>query len=114
MSITNKTYQPVQAITVVAAENLPQFRFVSHDGTLCGDETRALGVTEIDWVSGEAVSLITLGTIIIESSEAIAAGADVTSAADGKAKTATSTDPVNGRAIEGCGSGGFARIKLVP
>ena len=114
MAISNKTYQPVQSLTVQAAEDLPAFRFVSHLGTLCSDATRALGVTEVDWLSGEYAQAVSLGTIAIETATTINAGADVTSAALGKARTATGSEPVNGRALESCSGAGFIKLKLVP
>jgi len=115
MGINKKTYQPVQAVTVKATEDLPAFRFVSVSGGLCGDAERALGVTETDWINGEYAAVVTLGNISVEASGAIPAGSDVTSDTDGKAKLATTGNPVNGRAIEGCSSAGeFVKIKLVP
>lgn len=115
MAVNKKTYQPVQAVTVKATEDLPAFRFISVSGALCNDTERALGVTETDWISGEYVSVVTLGNIAVEASGAIPQGSDVTSAIDGKAKVATTGNPINGRAIEGCSSAGeFVKIKLVP
>ncbi|MBM2817023.1 MAG: hypothetical protein HW421_3785 [Ignavibacteria bacterium] len=110
----SKTYQPVQSISINANEDLPGFRFVSHLGTLCSDETRAVGVTETDWVNGELAAVVTLGTIAIETTTTINIGDDVTSAITGKAKTASGTMPVNGRALDSCEGAGFVRIKLVP
>jgi hypothetical protein len=104
----------VQSLTVLADVDLPSFRFVSHLGALCTAGTRALGVTEVDWLDGEYAAVVSLGTIVIETSEAILTGADITSAADGKAKTAGVGDAVNGRALEGCAGAGFIKIKLVP
>lgn len=115
MAINNKTYNPVQAVTIKATEDLPSFRFVSISGALCNDVERALGVTETDWINGEYAAVVTLGNIALEASGAIPAGSDVTSAADGKAKVATTGNPINGRAIEGCSAAGeFVKIKLVP
>jgi len=114
MSVNNKTYQPVQSVSVKATEDLPAFRFVSHLGSLCASESRALGITETNWVNGEYASVVTLGTIAIETSTSIDAGSDVTSDVNGKAKTAESVEPVNGRALDGCSGAGFIRIKIVP
>ena len=110
----NKTYQPVQSISMTANEDLPGFRFVSHLGTLCNDATRAVGVTETNWVSGELSQVVTLGTIAIETSTTINIGDDVTSSASGKAKTASGSNPVNGRALDSCTGAGFVKIKIVP
>ncbi|MBI5325025.1 MAG: DUF2190 family protein [Ignavibacteriae bacterium] len=114
MAINEKTYQPVQALTVKAVEDLPAFRFVSHLGSLCADGTRALGVTEVDWLNGENASVVSLGTIAIESTTTIPAGADITSAAEGKARIAESAETVNGRSLDSVSGSGFLRIKIVP
>ena len=114
MSKHNKTYQPVKLLTIEASEDIPSARFVSYTGGLCGLETRAFGVSEIDFSEGDVASVITLGTAVVETSEAILQGADVTSDSDGKAKTAGALHPVNGRAIDGCSSASFIRIKFVP
>ena len=111
---TNKTYQPVQAVSVEAGEDLPAFRFVSHLGTLCEEDGRALGVTDVDWLSGELASVITLGTIPVETLTTVDAGDDVTSAAEGKAKTVTGDEEINGRAIDSCSGAGYVKIKIVP
>ena len=114
MAINNKTYQPLQSLTVKAIQDLPPFRFVSHLGSLCADAGRALGVTETDWVNGEYASVVSLGTIAIETSTTISISQDVTSSTDGKGKPATGSDPVNGRALDSVTGSGFIRIKLVP
>lgn len=112
--INNKTYQPIQALTIKASENLPAFRFVSHLGSLCSDECRAIGVTETDWLKGEFASVLTLGTIAVETMTSVAIGDDITSTYFGKAKKADSSDPVNGRALESCYGAGLVKIKIVP
>ncbi len=114
MSLNNKTYQPVQSISLEAGEDLPAFRFISHLGTLCADESRAVGVTEVDWLSGEMASVVTLGTMTVETAGTISIGADLTSAALGKAKTAEAAEPVNGRALDSCSGAGYVKIKIVP
>jgi hypothetical protein len=114
MALHNKTYQPVQAISIEASEDLPAFRFVSHLGSLCANESRATGVTETDWLSGELASIVTLGTMAVETMTTINIGDDVTSGGSGKAKPATGVNPINGRALDSCTGAGFVRIKLVP
>ncbi len=114
MAANNKTYQPVQLITVKAVEDLPAFRFVSHLGSLCADASRSLGVTDTNWVTDEYAAVVTLGTIPVETTTTINAGSDITSAIDGKAKPAGQSEPVNGRAIESCSAGDFVKIKIVP
>jgi hypothetical protein len=114
MSISDKTYQPVQSLTVKAVEDLPAFRFVSHLGSLCDDASRALGVTEVDWVNGEYASVVSLGTIAIETTTTVPAGIDITAASEGKARAAAGGEPVNGRSLDSASGAGFVRIKVVP
>ncbi len=114
MSANNKTYQPVQSLTVKSVEALPAFRFVSHLGSLCDDGKRALGVTEVDWMLDEYAQVVSLGTIAVETTTTIDIGDNVTSAADGKARKAETSDEINGRALETVNGAGFTRIKLVP
>ena len=52
-----------------------------------------------DWVNGELASVISLGTIGIETTTTIQAGDDITSDVSGKGKTATGDVPVNGRSL---------------
>ncbi|MFP4527294.1 MAG: DUF2190 family protein [Candidatus Kapaibacterium sp.] len=114
MALHNKTYQPVQSLTVAAAEDLPAYRFVAIGGSLCTAGELALGVTDLAWLSGENASVVSLGTIVVETSGAVTAGDDVAADASGKAKTAEAGNAINGRALDGTTGAGFVKIKLVP
>jgi len=114
MSINNKTYDPVQVITKVAAEDLPPFRFVSHLGSLCAADAKSIGVTETDWITNEQAAIVALGTIAVETSTVINIGDNITADALGKAKPAGVNSQINGRALESAIPGDFARILLVP
>ncbi len=114
MSANTKTYQPVQAVSVKAAEDLPGFRFVSHLGSVCAAGAKSLGVPEVSWKEDEQAAVITLGTIAVETSESISAGANVTSDSEGMGVVATEGDAVNGRALDSCSEPGFVKILLVP
>jgi len=113
MATHNKTYQPIQMLTVTAAEQIPAARFVDYNGNLCSADERALGVSEISFDAGDTASVICLGVAIVETTGAITKGSDVTADSNGKAKLAT-TGAVNGRALDSCSTAGFIRIKLVP
>lgn len=108
------TYQPVQSVTVKAGEDLPAFRFVSHLGTICEADGKALGVTEADWLAEEFASVITLGTIPIETATAVNIGDALTAATDGKAKPVSSTEEINGRALSDTPAAGFVKMLIVP
>lgn len=114
MAIVNKTYQPVQSLTIKAETDLPAFRFVSFNGQVCSDNQKSLGVTVGNWSNGAYASIIVLGTAIVESAENIAIGDKVASNALGKAKVATTGSEINGRALNSATPGEFVRILLVP
>ncbi len=113
MAKHNKTYQPIQMLTITAAEQIPAARFVDFNGNLCSADERALGVSELDFDAGDIASVISLGIAVVETSGAITKGSDVSADSNGKAKLAT-TGAINGRALDSCSSAGFIRIKLVP
>ena len=114
MAVNDKTYHPVQAISVKALEDLNAFRFVSHLGSVCAVDSKALGVSEVDWVNGEMASVVSLGTIAIETSTTVNVGDKITSDASGKAKLVAGSEELNGRALNGCTGAGFVTINLVP
>lgn len=114
MSVNNKTYQPLQAISVRAKEDLPAFRFISHLGTICADGAKSLGITEVDWLKDEMASVITLGTMPVETTTSVNIGDNITSANDGRARKANSNEPVNGRALDSTNGSGFIRVLIVP
>ncbi len=109
-SITN---QPVQAITVQAKETLYKNRFVNHLGSLCRQDQKALGVSELNWNVGELASVVSLGTIAVETATTIYAGDNVVSDNNGRAKTAGGGS-VNGRAMESTTGADIIKIVLVP
>lgn len=114
MAYNNKSYQPAHSISVKAVEDIPGFRFVSHLGTLCAENQKSIGVTEIDWNEDDVASVITLGTIPVETATTINIGDDVTSAADGKAQPAGAEAKINGRALDNAETGEFVKLNLVP
>lgn len=114
MGKSNKSYQPLQMLSIKSTEDLPANRFVGYDGGLCEGDARAFGATEVSWMNNELISAITLGTAIIETATGISAGMDITSDAHGKAIQAGGGAAVNGRALDTIATAGFIRVKLVP
>lgn len=81
------------AITVTATAAITKHRFVSYDGTLTPAAPAtglkdALGVAEENAAIGEAVSVVTDFSYLVEASAAIALGDYVKPAADGSGKAA--------------------------
>ena len=114
MSITDKTYQPIQAVTVKANEDLSAFRFVSHLGSVCAEDQKALGVSDLNWLKDEYSSVVTLGTIAVETTTTINIGAPVATSTEGKSKPEAGGSEINGRARDSCIGAGFIKISIVP
>lgn len=113
MAINNKTFQSILNITHTANEDITPFRFVDYAGNLAADNERALGIADINYTSGEKMSLTVLGVAIIETSGAIAKGQNVTSAINGKGRLAVGAENVLGRALDASTGSDFIRILLV-
>lgn len=114
MPITDKTFRPVQTLTVPMHQDAPAKRFVSYTGTLTPDGGRAIGVTEATWSADSLASAVSLGVALLEISGDCTSGDDIMSGANGIGKKATTGAIVNGRAMDSCLGGGIIRIKLVP
>lgn len=85
--ISQLSYQPVLRLTVRTTESIPANKFVSISGGLCTGTQRALGASDYSALSGELISVITLGTAILKATGNIAKGALVSADANGNAKT---------------------------
>ncbi|OGU58942.1 MAG: hypothetical protein A2X64_02850 [Ignavibacteria bacterium GWF2_33_9] len=108
--ITDKTYNPILRITITAAEDLPANRLVDFNGNLAADEI-FLGVTDYPALAGESVSLIVLGSAIVECTGTILAGGDVAISSNGIVKPFEVGDTILGRSING-NSGNYITLLL--
>lgn len=93
---TGRQFDKRHAVTVVAQAAIPAYRFVSYDGTLTAAAPASAvkdcqGVAEEAAASGEALSVVTDYSYLVEASAAIAFGAYVKPAADGSGKAAAGT-----------------------
>lgn len=108
-----KTYKSVLTESILAATNIPKYRFVSFTGGLCGADAKALGVSETDTNQGQYCPVIVYGIALVEAAGAISAGAKVYSNASGKA-TATGTNNPNGYALDAAtADGDIIRVVLM-
>lgn len=99
------THNPILVLSVTAAADLTQNRFIGLDGDVCGAGAKALGVAEMDAAAGEQATANVQGCILIEAGGAIAAGAEVESNASGQAIT-QSSGTGNGYALDAATSAG--------
>lgn len=99
---TGRQFDKRHAVTVVATAALVRGRFVAYDGTHAPAAPASAakdsqGVAEESAAIGEAVSVVTDYSYLVEASEPIAFGAYVKPAADGSGKAAV------GSATDHCG-----------
>jgi len=114
MAINNKTFQPVQILTIKATGDVAGNRFVNFLGNLCGANQKSFGVSLSNFSNGSYASIVVLGTAIVEAGGTITVGDKVTSDSLGRAVTATTGAEVNGRALSSASAGEFVKIFLVP
>lgn len=113
MSELSKSYNPVQKISMKAEDEIPARRFVSAFGKVCQIDEIAIGVSEISWSKGNVISVITLGTVLIDTAEAIAKGEKISVATDGRAKKKTSEGEWIAVALSNAGAGSQVKAKLI-
>lgn len=106
-----KQYDKQHAVTVVATAAVVANRFIGFSGGYAvgtagaGGATDAQGVSESDAAIGEALSVVTGYSAIVEAGGAISAGAFVKPGTDGKAVAGSISDNC-GRALEAAGGAG--------
>lgn len=98
---TGRQYDKQHAVTLIALTALAAARFVAYDGgypSIAGGAKDVQGVTEYAAEAGDAVSVTTGYSALVEAGEAIAFGGLVKTDATGKAVPGTATDHC-GRAL---------------
>lgn len=92
---------------IALTETVGQFLRTDATGTLCGIAERGIGVTQVDGVSGDVVSVALwskAGTMKVVASAAISKDAIIYSAASGKVGASASTSYKLGIALEAAAS----------
>jgi hypothetical protein len=108
-----KSYHPVQKISVRAEDEIPARRFISAFGKVCQPTEVAIGVSEIAWTKGNTMSVITLGTVLVDAAESIGKGDKISVATDGRAQKKTTDSDWIAIALSNAGAGGQVKAKLV-
>lgn len=107
---------PNLRFSVPAGANVPRHRFVTvnaaGEGVLASEGGYAIGVSMNDADAGEVLE-VSDGIVIVETGEAVSAGARVAVGADGKAITNTEDTSVVGIALTGAGAGGTIAVKII-
>lgn len=106
--------QPCCPLSVTASGAVTEARFVTHAGAQAGAAANTLGVARFTAADKEAVTVDHLGTAIVETGGAIAAGGAIETDANGKA-VAKAAGPAVARALQAAGGAGeFIEVTLIP
>ncbi len=95
-----KTEQPILITSILAPVNLSQNLFVGFDGNLPSADSKTLGVVNANTNSGNYAPVMVQGIALVKSSAAISQGSPVTTDASGKVKTVSTTEKINGYALD--------------
>ena len=106
---------PILTLTVTAAGTIAAHRFVTPAGAQAGADANALGVTRSAAVVNDKIPVDCLGTTIIESGAAIAAGATCKSDSTGRSITWATSGAKLAIALEAASAAGqFIEHLLIP
>ena len=106
---------PLLTLTVVAAGTIAAHRFVTAAGAQAGADANTLGVARTEAVAADKIPVDVLGTAIVESGAAIAAGATLETDASGRGITWATSGGKVGIALEAAsGAGEFIEVLLLP
>lgn len=105
----------ILSLTAVLTGTVSANRFVTPAGALSGADANALGVTRQAGVAADKVTLDVLGTAIVESGAAVAAGATLKSDATGRGITWVTSGARLGLALEAASAAGqMIEVLLIP
>lgn len=108
-------YTSLLALPVTLTGTVAAHRFVTAAGAQAGVDANTLGVARGAGVAGEKITVDVIGTAIVESGAAIAAGATLESDASGRAVTWASSGGKVGIALQAAaGAGEFIEVLLLP
>lgn len=101
-----KLYKPLLIDSIRAQADLPKQRFIGFDGNLCAASVKAYGVSDVEIEAGQFAPVGVLGILLVEAGGTLAVKSKVTSDASGRAVAITSTEEVNGYALDAATAAG--------
>ena len=114
---SGRQYDKQHSLTVVAIAAVLAHRFIGYDGqyaTAAGGVRDSQGVSETPAAIGEAFTVVTRYSYLVEASEAIAFGDYVRPAADGTGRAAVGTATLHcGRALGAAALGQLVEVQIV-
>lgn len=102
-------------LTVALTGTVAANRFVTPAGAQAGADAVSLGVSRVGGVAGEKIPVDAIGTAVVESGAAIAAGATLESDSQGRAVTWATSGAKVGIALQAATAAGqFIEVLLLP
>jgi len=106
---------PILTLTQLLTATVAANRFTTVAGIQTGADLNALGVSRVGGIATERIPVDVLGTAIVESGAAIAAGATLKSDATGRGITWVTSGARLAVALEAAGGAGeFIEVMLIP
>lgn len=100
--------------TITAAGTIGKNRFIGFDGNYPTAAGSAFGIVHFDALSSDPVAVTTLGVYPVYAAGAIAVGAEVEMASDGKVLTKTAGVTVGRARQESTGDGDLIEVFIIP
>lgn len=108
--MAEKLYKPLLIDSLKANADLPKQIFVDFEGNICSAGKKAFGVCDVETDKDQLAPIAVLGILLVVAGGTITKGSNITSDTNGKAVVATSSDAINGYALDDGNNGEIIRI----
>ena len=108
--MAEKLYKPLLIDSLKANTDLPKQVFVDFEGNICTAGKKAFGVCDVETDKDQLAPIAVLGILLVVAGGTITKGSNITSDANGKAVVVTSTEAINGYALDDGNEGEVIRI----
>lgn len=108
--MAEKLYKPLLIDSLKAKADLPKQVFVDFEGNICSAGKKAFGVCDVETDKDQLAPIAVLGILLVVAGGTITKGSNITSDANGKAVVVTSTETINGYALDDGSEGEVIRI----
>ena len=98
--MAEKLYKPLLIDSLKANADLPKQIFVDFEGNICSAGKKAFGVCDVKTDKDQLAPIAVLGILLVVAGGTITKGSNITSDANGKAVVVTSTEAINGYALD--------------
>ncbi len=108
--MAEKLYKPLLIDSLKANTDLPKQVFVDFEGNICTAGKKAFGVCDVETDKDQLAPIAVLGILLVVAGGTITKGSNITSDTNGKAVVVTSTEAINGYALDDGNEGEVIRI----